>query len=167
MIFMASASAEAAPLGSPSFCRSNICSRSSFTLAISAGESFTSVRVRSMLCTQTARALPPHAKTGVPTHDSRWGRRPEHGTSWPPDVRPGSRSRIGILRRYRLCLPSEPGGSARENVALHFELAVLTPQTLEFLALGRGQPVRTPALVPLSLCHPVADRLRRRLELPL
>src|SRR5262249_1458858 len=52
-------------------------------------------------------------------------------------------------------------------VALHFELAVLTPQTLEFLALGRGQPVRTPALVPLSLCHPVADRLRSRLELPL
>src|SRR5262249_5708039 len=80
---------------------------------------------------------------------------------------PGSRSRIGILRRYRLCLPSEPGGSARENVALHFELAVLTPPTLEFLALGRGQPVRTPALVPLSLCHPVADRLRSRLELPL
>src|SRR5262249_61907913 len=38
---------------------------------------------------------------------------------------------------------------------------------LEFLALGRGQPVRTPALVPLSLCHPVADRLRSRLELPL
>src|SRR5215831_14100433 len=101
------------------------------------------------------------------THDSRWGRRPEHGTSWPPDERPGSRSRIGILRRYRLRLPSEPGGSARENVALHFELAVLTPQTLEFLALGRGQPVRTPTLVPVSLCHPVADRLRSRLELPL
>src|SRR6516225_3875928 len=62
--------------------------------------------------------------------------RPERGTSWPRDERPGSRSRIGILRRYRLRLPSEPGGSARENVALHFELAVLTPQTVEFLALG-------------------------------
>src|SRR5262249_1014391 len=80
----------------------------------------------------------------------------------PPDVRPGSRSRIGILRRYRLCLPSEPGGSARENVALHFELAVLTPQTLEVLALGRGQPVRTPTLLPVSLCPPGSDRLRRR-----
>jgi hypothetical protein len=38
---------------------------------------------------------------------------------------------------------------------------------VEFLALGRGQPVPTPALVPVSLCHPVTDRLRGRLELPL
>src|SRR5262249_56145114 len=81
------------------------------------------------------------------THDSRWGRRPEHGTSWPPDERPGSRSRIGILRRYRLRLPSEPGGSARENVALHFELAVLPPQTPELLAPRPVSPAPPPAPV--------------------
>src|SRR4029434_514069 len=123
----------------------------------------------SQRCDPSTQHPRPHAAKGCEmyTDDSRWGRRREHGTSWPPDERPGSRSRIGILRRYRLRLPSEPGGSARENVALHFELAVLTPQTGEFLALGRGQPIRTPALVPVSLCHPVADRLRGRLELPL
>src|SRR5262245_49460175 len=94
----------------------------------------------SQRCDPSARHPRTHAVKGCvsSTHDSRWGRRPELGTSWPPDERPGSRSRIGILRRYRLRLPSEPGGSAREYVALHLELAVLTPQALEFLALGRG-----------------------------
>jgi len=48
-MIMASASAEAAPSRSLSFCRSTICARSFFTLAISAGESFTSVRARSTL----------------------------------------------------------------------------------------------------------------------
>jgi hypothetical protein len=79
----------------------------------------------SQRCDPSTQHPRPHAAKGCvsSTHDSRWGRRPEHGTSWPPDERPGSRSRIGILRQYRLRLPSEPGGSARENVALHFELA--------------------------------------------
>ena len=42
------------------------CSRSSFTLAIAAGESFTPVRARSTLPSQTPRAPPPHAKRGYP-----------------------------------------------------------------------------------------------------
>ena len=43
------------------------------------------------------------------THSSRWRRRPAVGTSWQPVVNPGSPSRIGRLRWYRLGLPSEPG----------------------------------------------------------
>ena len=39
-------------------------------------------------------------------------------------------------------------------------------QTPELLALHRGQPVATPPFIQVRLPSPVADRLRRRLQLP-
>jgi hypothetical protein len=90
------------------------------------------------------------------THESRRRRRPERGTTWPPDERPVlAHESVSFGGPSSSPERNEPGGSARENVPLRFELAVLTPQTLEFLT----QPVR-PVLVPISLYHPVADRLR-------
>ena len=44
-----------------------------------------------------------------PTRNSRWGRHPRCGTSRRWGNRPGSRSRIGTLRRDHIRLPSEPG----------------------------------------------------------
>ena len=42
----------------------------------------------------------------------------------------------------------------------------LTPEPAQLLALATGQPVGAAALITLGLGRPVADRLRRRLELP-
>jgi hypothetical protein len=47
----------------------------------------------------------------------------------------------------------------------NFELAVLTPQTAKLLALHRRQAILAAALVTIGLRNPVADGLRRRLEL--
>jgi hypothetical protein len=58
-----------------------------------------------------------------------------------------------------------PPHRLRLDLALQLELAVLTPQTVELLAFCRRQAIRAAALVTVGLRDPVADRLRRRLEL--
>src|SRR6202140_3822651 len=71
---------------------------------------------------------------------------------------------MGTPRRDHIRLPSEPGRGF-EDLALQLELAVLTPQTVELLALRRRQAILAAAFVTVGLCDPVADRLRRRFEL--
>src|SRR6202008_1454031 len=51
------------------------------------------------------------------------------------------------------------------DLPLQPELAVLTPQSIEFLALCCRQAAVALAGVTLRLCQPVPDRLCRRLEL--
>jgi hypothetical protein len=64
-------------------------------------------------------------------------------------------------------LACEPGRRSREDLALQPQLLVLAPQPGQIVALGRGQPITLllpAALLPVRLCDPVADRLRRRFE---
>jgi hypothetical protein len=93
-----------------------------------------------------------------PTCDSRWGRRPKPGTSGRRMNGPAVAHK-STSSRYHLRLPSEPGPRARENVALHFELAFSRRRRLSSWRSAGG-------LVPVGLRHPVANRLCRRLEVP-
>ncbi len=85
-------------------------------------------------------------------------------TARPPfraQTRPGSHRARAMGARRR----------SRENVALHPQLLVLAPEACQLLALGRSQGRvgrrrlhLPPALLPISLKDPVADRLGGRFE---
>ena len=60
----------------------------------------------------------------------------------------------------------DPGRGYCQNLAFLAQLAVLTPQPSQLLALGTGQAVMRAALVTVGLADPVADRLGGWLELP-
>src|SRR5947199_1636807 len=102
---------------------------------------------------------------GRPTRSTRWRRRPARGTAWRSDAWPGGSSRTRILRRDRAGLPSEPGRGFFQDLPLLAEDLVLAPEPPQLLALFRGQAVLAVAVVAIGLGDPVADRLRRRLEL--
>src|SRR5437867_1658491 len=102
---------------------------------------------------------------GRPTRSTRWRRRPARGTAWRSDAWPGGSSRTRILRRDRAGLPSEPGRGFFQNLPLLAEDLVLAPEPPQLLALFRGQAILAVAVVAIGLGNPVADRLRRRLEL--
>src|SRR5712691_92216 len=102
---------------------------------------------------------------GRPTRSTRWRRRPARGTAWRSDAWPGGSSRTRILRWNRAGLPSEPGRGFFQNLPLLAEDLVLAPEPPQLLALVRGQAVLAVAGVAIGLGDPVADRLRRRLEL--
>src|SRR5947209_1629830 len=55
--------------------------------------------------------------------------------------------------------------SEMKDIPLQPELAVLTPELVEFLAFCRRQPAAATADVALGLADPVPDRLRGRFEL--
>src|SRR5882672_2640493 len=102
---------------------------------------------------------------GRPTRSTRWRRRPARGTAWRSDARPGGSSRTRILGRDRAGLPSEPGRGFFQDVALLAERPHLAPEPPQLLTLLGGQAVLAVAVVAISLDDPIADRLRRRLEL--
>src|SRR5947207_6438218 len=102
---------------------------------------------------------------GRPTRSTRWRRRPARGTAWRSDAWPGGSSRTRILRWNRAGLPSEPGRGFFQNLPLLAEDLVLAPEPPQLLALFRGQAILAVAVVAIGLGNPVADRLRRRLEL--
>src|SRR5204863_7733605 len=79
--------------------------------------------------------------------------------------RPVALSRTRVLGRDRAGLPGEPGRGFFQDVALLAQDSVLTTEPAELLALVGGQTVLAVAVVASSLCDPVADRLRGRLEL--
>jgi hypothetical protein len=58
------------------------------------------------------------------------------------------------------------GGPARTFLSQKHQLSVLLPQPTELLTLNAGQTVFALAFVAVGLCHPVADRLGRRLKFP-
>ena len=63
-------------------------------------------------------------------------------------------------------LPSEPDRVSFQDVALFAHPANLTAKTTQLLALRGARPDGSTPIVALGLHDPVADRLRRRLELP-
>jgi hypothetical protein len=60
-------------------------------------------------------------------------------------------------------LAREPDRS--QNLALKLELSVLPAQPRKLLALGVRQPIVAATFIPIALRDPIANRLRRRLEL--
>src|SRR6516162_2602574 len=63
--------------------------------------------------------------------------------------------------RRRTGLLSKPGRGFCQYLALFAQYPVLTPQPMEFLALGRDQA----AVIERRLLDPFADRVRRGLQL--
>src|SRR3989454_11986308 len=102
---------------------------------------------------------------GRPTRSTRWRRPPARGTAWRSDAWPGGSSRTRILRWDRAGLPSEPGRGFFQNLPLLAEDLVLAPEPPQLLALFRGQAILAMTVIAIGLGNPVADRLRRRLEL--
>src|SRR5439155_10496147 len=87
----------------------------------------------------------------------RTRRRPSPSTAARP-------SRGTAARRLSTCT-GEPGRGFFQDVALLAERPHLAPEPPQLLALFRGQAILAVAVVAISLDDPVADRLRRRLEL--
>src|SRR5262245_32651278 len=102
---------------------------------------------------------------GQPTRSTRWRRRPARGTAWRSDARPGGFSRTRILGRDRDGRPRDPGRRWCPDGALPAQRLPRATQAAQLLALLGGQTVLALAVVTLGLRDPVADRLRRRLEL--
>src|SRR5438093_1481793 len=98
--------------------------------------------------------------------DTRWGRHPAGGTSWPCGGVPGSPSRIRTPRGGGPGLLGEPGRRFFEDLPLFAKDPVLATQSAQLIPLSRGQSVPSTPVVEIGLLDPVADRLGRGLELP-
>src|SRR6478735_6776723 len=70
-----------------------------------------------------------------------------------------------MIRPLVVALPCEPGRGFCQDLALELELAHLTAQLAQLLALGAADSVCALAFVAIGLCQPVADGLCTRLEL--
>src|SRR6476619_5397398 len=97
---------------------------------------------------------------------SHWWRPPAADTWLPPDRRPGSLSRIRTLVGRRVGLPCEPGRGFCQDLALELELAVLTAQLAQPLALSTAEHIVAHASVSLRLGSPATNSLRRALKFP-
>ena len=98
-------------------------------------------------------------------HSSRWRRHPSPGTSWRSDSSPGAPSRMRRPGRDRIGLPSKPGRDFCQDLPLHAQRPVVTPQLRQLLALGRAQAVPAPPRVQIGPLHPAQHRVRRDREL--
>ena len=101
---------------------------------------------------------------GPPTQGTRWGRHPAHrGHLVPGSVRSHE------LEDFPGTVPVSRANPCRGfswNLSLLAKLAILPAQPPQLLALGARQTVLATTFIVFRLTNPVADRLRRVLELP-
>src|SRR5229473_871159 len=100
-----------------------------------------------------------------PTRNSRSRRLRTRDTSFSPDTGPGAPLRTRRLLGRRVGLPREPGRGLCQDLALKLHLAQLAAKLAQLLALCARQQLTALAAVGVGSRHPVADRLRRGLEL--
>src|SRR5713226_3071370 len=100
-----------------------------------------------------------------PTRNSRSRRLRTRDTSFSPDTGPGEPLRTRRLLGRRVGLPREPGRGLCQDLALKLHLAQLAAKLRQLLALCARQQITALAAVGVGSRDPVADRLRRGLEL--
>ncbi len=113
-----------------------------------------------------ARSLAPAGSASAGAmQSSRWRSHPARGTGRQSHSSPGAPSRMRRPGRHRIGLPSEPGRGFCQDLALHPQPAVVTPQLRQLLALDRAQAVLPLPRVQIGLLHPAQHRVRRDPEL--